>query len=799
MLKNYLKIALRNLRRQKGYTCINVAGLAVGMACCLLILLFVRDELSYDRHHDKADRIFRLTINYTGDGGTHWAPIGPPVGPAFMAQMPEVEQIARIFPQERAVVIRYEDRHFEEPNFVYADSTVFEVFTLPLVRGDPQTALAAPNTVVLSERLAHKYFSDDDPLGRAITVPGWQDLTVTGVMENVPPTTHLPLDLMVSMQTFYNNAGDWVNNARTWAGFHTYLLLREPHQVETIAQKTPAFLTTFFEDRFDVPAAEAMQFVFQPLPDIHLYSHLEKEYRPNSDVIYVYVFSAIALFVLLIACINFINLATARAAGRMREVGVRKTLGAHRFQLVKQFLGESALMAGLALALAGVLIVLWLPVLNYLTGKTLALADLQNANLILSLIGMTILTGLVSGAYPAFVLSGFRPTQALRGQTAGRTSQPVVLRKGLVVFQFAISIFLIIGTTVVLSQLQYFRTKQLGFDKERVVHVRLGGELSDAVEANLETFKQELLRNPAIASVSMAADVPGERYSLENMSVDGHRDDEETMMRIAWGVDHDYIQTLGIELAAGRAFSREAPADTNAWIINEAAAARLGLDEPVGRVMRWGGYAGPIVGVAKNFHFASLHNEIEPLVIPLRPGVGGMLLARVQAGQMTEALPFLEKTLDGLVPGQLFRYSFVADDFDLLYRDEDKLRDVFGYFSAIAIFIACLGLFGLAAFTAEQRTKEIGVRKVLGASASGIVLLFSADFTKLVVAAFVVAAPLAYVAMDRWLQAFAYRIDIAWWIFLVAGLSALIIAWLTVIYQAIRAALADPVKALRYE
>ncbi len=797
MLKNYFKIALRNLKRQKGYTFINVAGLAVGMACCLLILLFVRDELSYDRHHENADRIFRLTIAY--DQGSHWAPIGPPVGPAFMAQMPEVEQIARFFPSESAVVLRYEDRQFEEPNFVYADSTVFEVFTLPLVRGDPQTALAAPNTLVLSEQLARKYFGDDDPMGRTLTVPGWQELTVSGVMQDVPPTTHLPLDLMVSMQTFYNNAGDWVNTARTWAGFHTYVVLHEPGQIEAVVQKSPAFITDFFEDRFEVPAEEVMQFVLQPLPDIHLYSHLEKEYRANSDVIYVYVFSVIALFVLLIACINFINLATARAAGRMREVGVRKTLGAHRFQLVKQFLGESALMAGLALVLASVLIVLWLPVLNDLTGKTLALADLQNTRLILSLIVITILTGLISGAYPAFVISGFRPTQALRGQTIGKTSQPVVLRKGLVVFQFAISIFLIIGTAVVLSQLTYFRTKQLGFDKERIVHVRLGGELAEAVENNLETFRQELLRNPAILNVSLAAEVPGVRYSLEGMTVDGQQDDARTMMRIAWGVDHDYLETLGIELAAGRDFSREAPADTNAWIINEAAVERLGLDDPVGRVMRWGDYAGPIVGVAKNFHFASLHHEIEPLVIPLRPGIGGMLLARLQAGQMAEALPFLEKALDRLVPGQLFRYSFVADDFDLLYREEDKLRDVFGYFSAIAIFIACLGLFGLAAFTAEQRTKEIGVRKVLGASVSGIVLLLSTAFTKLVVVAFVVAAPLAYFAMDRWLQDFAYRIDISWQIFLMAGLTALGIALLTVSYQSIRAALANPVEALRYE
>ena len=799
MLKNYFKIALRNLRRQKGYTFINVAGLAVGMACCLLIVLYVQNELAYDRHHDHADRIFRLTVAYTYEGGTHWAPIGPPVGPAFMAQMPEVEQITRIFPFGNRAVLQYEDRQFEESDGVYADSTVFEVFTLPLLRGDAKTALAAPGSIVLSEQMARKYFDKADPMGQRLTVTGRRDLTVTGILEDVPSTTHLPFDFMVSMQTFYDQAGDWAETARTWAGFYTYVLLHAPHQAESILQKAPVFADGFFEGRFETPASEVMQFVLQPLTEIHLHSKLEKEYRANSDVLYVYVFSAIALFVLLIACINFINLATARAATRIREVGVRKTLGAGRGQLIKQFLGESALMTTMAVVLAGVLIVLWLPVFNHLTGKTLILADLHDPRLLLSLIAMALVTGLISGAYPAFVISGFRPTQALRGSGSGKATQPARLRKGLVVFQFAISIFLIIGTAVVLNQLDYFRTKELGFDKARVVHVRLGGELSDAVENNLETVKQEVARHPAILNASLAADVPGERYSLELMSIDGHRDDEETMMRIAWGVDHDYLKTLGIELAAGRDFSREAPADTNAWIINEAAVRRLGLDDALGRVMRWGDYAGPIVGVAKDFHFASLHHEIEPLVIPLRPGIGGMLLARVQGGQMTEALSFLETTLDRLAPGQLFRYSFVADDFDLLYRDEDKLRDVFGYFAAIAIFIACLGLFGLAAFTAGQRTKEIGVRKVLGASAAGIVLLLSKEFTKLVLVAFVVAAPLAYFAMDRWLQDFAYRVDLSWPIFLMAGLTALGVAWLTVGYQSIRAALNDPVEALRYE
>lgn len=797
MLANYLKIALRNLRKQKGYTFINVAGLAVGMACCLLIVLYVQDELRYEQHHEQADRIFRLTASYTQ--GNHWAPIGPPIGPAVLNEIPEVENIARFFAFENAIVFHHEDRQLEVPNVVYADSTVFDVFTLPLEQGTPATALNRPNTIVISQSVAQKFFGNAEALGRTLTIPGWGDFMVTGVMQDLPPTTHLPIELMISMQTFYENQDGWLDRALTWAGFYTYLLLREPHQAEVMPEKLAAFVPGFYSDRFEAPANEVVSLVLQPLPDIHLHSHLEKEYRANSDVIYVYVFSVIALFVLLIACINFVNLATARATQRMREVGVRKTLGARRTQLVRQFLGESTLLVGLALVLAAGLILVLLPAFNQLAGKTLTFADIAQPLLLLSLLAMAIFTGLVSGLYPAFILSKFQPTEALRG-LGDRLSQPALLRKGLVVLQFTISIFLIAGTLTVFNQLTYFRTKQLGFDKEQVISVHLSGELQESAEDNLETFKQSFLQNPSILNVSLASDVPGKRYSLEPMTLDGRQDEEGTMVRIAWGVDHDYLAALGIDLVAGRDFSQEAPADTSAWIINEAAAKRLALTEPLGQVMRWGDrYAGPIVGVVKDFHFASLHNEIEPLVIPLRPREGGTLLVRAQAGDMPDVLAFVEATLDDLVPDQLFRYSFVGDEFDLLYRNEDTLSQVFRYFAAIAILIACLGLFGLAAFTAEQRTKEIGVRKVLGASTPNIILLLSSEFTRLVLIAFMIAAPLAYFAMKTWLQAFAYRVDLGLGVFLLAGGAAFGIALLTVSYQSIKAALTDPVNALRYE
>ncbi|HMB92181.1 MAG TPA: ABC transporter permease, partial [Rhodothermales bacterium] len=415
MLKNYLKVAVRTLQRQKGYAFINMFGLAVGMACCLLILLYIQDELSYDRHHLQSDRLFRLTATFD-ESGQHWAPIGPPVGVAFKASLPEVEEVVRIFPFGNSV-LHHEDRQFEEKNGVYADSTVFEVFTIPLLRGQPETALTRPFTIVISQQMARRYFGTADPIGQVLSTSGGWDFEITGVMQDMPPTTHLPFDYMLSMQTFYDNAGDWVNGARTWAGFYTYVMLRSPESVAAVQTKLPTFINDFYAEAFDegVPA-EQMDLILQPTRDIHLHSQLEKEYRANSDITYVYLFGIIAVFVLLIACINFVNLATARATTRMREVGVRKALGAWRSRLARQFLGESVLMTLLAVVLAGGLVLLALPMFNNLTGKALSLADLQQPVWLLGLGAIALFTGLVSGIYPALVLSGFRPVQALRGR-----------------------------------------------------------------------------------------------------------------------------------------------------------------------------------------------------------------------------------------------------------------------------------------------------------------------------------------------------------------------------------------------
>lgn len=793
MWKNYLKIAVRTLQKHKGYAFINITGLAVGLACCLLIVLYVQDELRYDQHHEHADRVYRVTA-LLHQSGIHWAPIGPPVGPALLQDIPEVEQVVRIYPHFTKI-LRYEDRVFEEQNGVYADSTLFEVLTIPLVQGNPATALTAPGTIVISEAMARKYFGDANPMGQLLEVDGQGSLQVSAVMEDLPSTTHLPFDYVVSMRTFMDNA-EWARSNWTWSGIYTYAKLRPGVEAEAMVPKLYDFVGTFYEGVTPVPPNEAGTLILQPLTDIHLHSKLEKEYRPNGDMLYVYAFSVIAFFVLIIACINFVNLTTARGVQRMGEVGLRKALGAHRSALVRQFLGESVLMAALALVLALGLMVLALPLFNTLADKSMTLSTLIHPLWIGVLLALVLCTGVLSGSYPAFVLSRFRPVSALRGGAGG--SQSARLRQGLVIFQFALSIFLIIGTGIVLKQLDYFRSQTLGFDKERVVKVSLSSSFHEVVGDGEESFKQELLRHPTIRQASFASDVPGERYSLESIAHDGAQQQENVMMRFVYGADDDYGETLGLSLTEGRFFSDEAPADTSAWVINEAAARRFGLTEPVGQILRWRGYRGPIVGVVEDFHYASLHQAIEPLVIPLRL-TGGMLLVRLNGNDIPNALAHIETEVQRIAPDQLFRYAFVSDTFDQLYRAEERLSDVFKVFAALAILIACLGLFGLAAFIAEQRTKEIGVRKVLGASAWSIVAMLSKNFLTLVLIASGIGTPLAYIVMERWLDSFAYRIAVGPDIFLAAVGLAVIIAFFTVSYQTLRVAFTNPVKALRYE
>ena len=806
MLTNYLKIAYRNLVRQKGYAFINIAGLVVGIACCVLIGTYLYEELSYDRHHTQADRIYRVT-NLELATGKQWAPIGPPVGLALAEQIPEVELVVRFLPLLGDAVLGTQAEQFKAPEGMYADASVFAAFTVPLLQGNPETALVEPNTIVLTEQMARKYFGPTDPLGQTLTLNGNYDLRVTGVMQDVPPTTHLPFHFLISISTFYALAGDWVDEAKTWSGFYTYLLLGAGHTAEAIEERLPGFINAFYEPQGAGPSTDDRQLVLQPLTEIHLHSHLEKEVQPNGKALYVRLLGSMAVFLLLLAVINFVNLATARSAERAREVGIRKTLGAVREGLIGQFLIESVLLVLAAFVAAYALVQGVLPFFRQLSGKALAGGVLAEPVVLLGLVGLALILGVLAGSYPAFGLARLQPTLVLKGGrlSVGRGTR---LRERLIVVQFVVAISLLAGTLIFYQQMQFLTTTTLGFDKEHLIDVRVGPAAEQEVGRHADVLKRELLQQPAVAAATLVSGIPGERHPLQRFEfVRRDRDDrEETeqQMRVVFGADRDYVSALGLALRYGQDFTNVQATDTSgAFLLNEAAVRALGLtpEQAVGRVFRWSneGYTGEIIGVVEDFHYASLHSRIDPLVIPLRPQFANSHLVVRVTGPVEEALIRVEAVWEQVIPGTPFDYAFLDAQFDALYRSEMRMSQVVMAFSIMALFIACLGLFGLASFTAERRTKEIGVRKVLGASVTSIVGLLSADFLKLVGIAFIIAAPVAYFAMRRWLEGFAYRVEIGPGLFLAVGLLVFLIALATVSYQAIRAATADPVKSLRYE
>ena len=801
MWKNYLKIALRNLRRYKGHTAINVAGLAVGMACCLLTFLFVQDERSFDRFHDNADRVYRVVNERHADGSVaHRAATPPAMGPTLAREFPEVLQATRFFSFGKTLIER-DDLQFFERHFWMADSTVFDLFSFDLVQGNPETALTTPYALVLSRTMAEKYFGDADPLGQTLTISGRNTFTVTGVMADLPAQSHIRINFLGSFATMPNFTSEERLRNWIWQQFYTYILLPDGFDPAQLEAKLPAFIAQHADPETSTYGFNYRTYL-QPLADVYLHSaNFRFDFNPRGDVTYVVAFSIVALFILLIACFNFMNLATARSMQRAREVGMRKVIGAQRGQLIRQFLGESMVLALGAMALAVGLVALVLPAFNTFTGKALSLDLAQHLGLVAGLLGAGLMVGLVAGSYPAFFLSAFRPIEVLKGAAGAGGGGFSAVRKGLVVAQFAISTVLIIGAAVVFSQVDYIKNKKLGFDKEQMVVLPIRGDIDD----NLETVKAELLRHAGIVSATASWGTPGGVVPGDNIRLPGS---ESAWPANVFTVDHDYVGTYGMELAAGRAFSRDFPADTSqAFILNETAARDLGwsLDEAVGQEIWWDEWnrddvrKGRVVGVVKDFHYNSLHQAIGPLVMLIHPSSFGHVSVRIRPDGVAATLDVLEQTWKTWAPGWPFEYYFLDDDLDEMYRAEEKVGQLAGGFSLLAVVIACLGLFGLAAYSAEQRTKEIGIRKVVGASVPSIVVLLSKDITRLVLAAFVVAAPLAYFAMQRWLDTFVYRIDLSVWTFLLAGLTALAIAWLTVSYQSIRAALADPVEALRYE
>ncbi|MGD8539047.1 MAG: ABC transporter permease [Candidatus Aminicenantes bacterium] len=801
MLKSYLKSTFRNLKRQKTQSTINILGLAIGLSCCILIFLFVRDELSYDKFHENHDRIYRVTRRWLNEDGAvslHLGFVAPPIGPLLKNDFPEIEQAVR-FIGTGGMLVSHEDTYFEENLFFFAEEHLFDVFSINMTKGDPATALADPMTIVITEEIARKYYGSEDPIGSTMRIAARgqaADLKVTGVVESFPHNSHFHADFLASFKTYEAIVGD--DEMQSWSSnnYATYILMAKNYDIRLLEQQ----LDPFIDRHMDEGRSKTTQLVLQPLTDIHLHSHLDSELESNSDISYVYIFSVIAFFVLMIAAINFMNLSTARSSHRAKEVGLRKVVGANRLQLIKQFLSESFLTVLAGLAVAVILVELLLPRFNQFLGRELSLNLLGNVALLVGLIFVAVIVGVVSGLYPAFFLSSFQPAAILKGAKEQKRRK-LSLRSTLVVFQFAISIVLIICVGVVTSQLKYIRNINLGFNEEQVVVL----PSSSRIRGQLESVKTQLYENPNIISVSAATRVPsGRLLDAAGARVIWGDESERINFMIAFlRVDHDYIPTFGMEMAAGRNFSREMPTDaTNAFILNETAIQQIGWESPldaIGKRFGYGSLEGQIIGVVKDFHFESIHHTIAPIVLLLSSHSLNQVAVRISPNDIPGTMAFLQNKWQEYRPNYPFTYYFVDERFDQQYTAENKLLQLFGYFAFLAIFIACLGLFGLALYTAEQSIKEIGIRKVLGASVSSLVFLFSKEFSKWVLLANIIGWPVAYFAMTKWLENFAYRTSLNVWIFLLAGVLALLIALMTVSFHSVKAAVANPITALRYE
>jgi len=785
MLKNYIKVAVRNIVRHPGYSFINITGLAVGMACCILILLWVQDELSFDRFHAKAGDIYRVIqeINFT-DHSTTWAITQGPLGPSLKADFPDIPESVRF--TRRGMRLSYGDKVFDELVGM-ADGSIFSVFSFPLLRGEPEEALSDPFSMVLTAEMARKYFGAEDPLGKILLADDRFEFKITGILKEVPRNSHLQFDFLIPF-IFGRELGYSVDRWNN-SSFNTYVLLTK----DVPAAEVVAKISRYLDDKPTIEKDAALN--LQPLTRIHLHSRYEFD-MAHGDITYVTIFSLVAFFILLIACINFMNLTTARSSNRAREVGMRKVAGAYRFDLIKQFLGESMLLAMVAFALALILVWLLLPAFNQLAAKELTPVLFTQPWLWMGLLAVALVAGIIAGSYPALFLSGFQPVRIFKGAVpSGMKSS--AFRRVLVVVQFSLSVLFIFCTLVVYTQIDYMRHKKLGYDQEHLLYFRMRGQMRDRFEA----AKQELLSYPGILQVAAGANVPTYGYSFSNSlwRWEGQSPDEELLMRATF-VDADFFATLGIEIVDGRPFSQEFTTDEKfSCVINEAAARAMRIDDPVGQKLSLSDDEGTIVGVVRDYHFRSLHQEIDPLIHIFVPERSRVLFARIGGEEMPAAIAHMERVWNKFAPGFDFRYRFMDDALDDLYRAEQRTGTIFRTFSLLAVMISCLGLFGLASYMAERRTKEIGIRKVLGATASHIVLLLSKDFTKWVMLANVLAWPVAYYAMYRWLQGYAYRISLPWWAFGFAAGLALAIATATVSVQSVRAAKADPVNSLKYE
>ncbi|HYK46731.1 MAG TPA: ABC transporter permease [Parafilimonas sp.] len=801
MFRNYLTVTLRNLWKHKIFSAINILGLSIGLACCVLIFLLITHELSYDKFNVNAANIYRLTSVAEGpDGLTNLAVTPAPWGPLMKKDYPEIKNYVRILKPDKSLVGVKGEEHFYENDLLFCDSTFFDVFSFQLLRGDKQ-ALYKPNSVILTKEMANKYFPRDatNVIGKTIELSSFGrdlQLEVTGIVNDAPANSHFTFSALVSMQTLGDLSTLW-----SFHMFQTYLLLNNGVSTAALESKYPGFVKKYILNN---PAADGKQEIhLQPLTDIHLHSQMTGELGENGDITYVYVFTGIALFILLIACFNFTNLSTARSIARAKEVGLRKVIGAQRKQLMWQFLGESVLVAVVALIVAVIIVAAVLPFFNQLAQTNLKVGagnTLQVAGFLLLLV---VFAGILSGIYPAAVLSSFRPVEVLKGKFQ-RSLQGLSARKFLVTLQFAISIILISGTILIYQQLKFMQEKKLGFEKNDMMIISLP---RSADSSTLAGFKSSLLKNPAVSSVAAASNVPGIFIPVNQVNTSDNNSANAVSMQMLF-TDEAFIKTMQMQVIAGRDFSKDLVTDqTEGFIVNEEAVKKLGWKDPqqaIGKRFQWVQpnvvlKSGKIIGVVKNFNITPLKSPVQPLVMHILPQRLQFLYVRFKPQSVQQITTIAGSDFKQFFPTLAFEYSFLDDKLNSMYSSEKRLGEIVGYFSALAILIACLGILGLSIYSIQQRVKEIGIRKILGANVAGITTEISKEFLKPVFVAALVACPVAWYGMHKWLENFAYRITIEWWVFLVAGTIALLIALLTVSTQAIKAATANPVKALRTE
>ncbi len=800
MFKNYLKITLRNIKRHKGYSFINITGLAIGIACSILIQIFVSYELSYDKFYDQADNIYRLAFRVTiGDTKINSISTSSENFEKLLQDFPEIKTGVKFLVLGR-MPVTVGEKTFYESRFYAVDSTFYDVFSIPLIHGNPKTVLTNPDTMVISRDTAMKYFGSTDVLGKVVHADyseGNKDFEITGVSENVPENSHFHYDLLISTANFPALIDNNVWDANT---FITYLLLKPGTSKNIFDEKLEKFTKKYMGgNQFDkwLAKGNSWEYFLQPLTSIHLTSDMGGELEANGSQTYVIIFSVISIFILLMACINFINLSTAKSTLRTKEVGLRKVLGSDRKKLTVQFLSESVFLSLISLALSLVIIHCLLPAYRTLIGRNLEIHYFDNLSVIPSLFILGLVVGVVSGLYPALFQSSFKPISALRGKT-GTTKGSSSLRNILVTSQFTFTIILIIGTLVVIQQIEFFQNKKLGFEKEQVLVIRN----SESLGSRIVPFKEALRQNSQIISVSGSNTLPGSGFINLGFGAEGG---ENVPLNLCI-CDYDFLETLKIELVQGRFFSKEFPSDSNAAVLNEKAVEQIGWDDPINKkINNWLPQRGDftVIGVIKNYHYESLHQAIRPQVLLLSGGYHKdpepFISVRINTDDISGIVSHIQKIWRNFAHNMPFEYSFLDAYYDNLYGRERQTRKLFSTFTFIAILIACLGIFGLASFTAERYTREIGIRKVLGASISGIIINLSKKFTKWVVLANVIAWPVAYYFMNRWLGNFAYRINLNFWSFTLSGLAALMIALLSASYQSIKAATANPVDSLRCE